>query len=66
MENQYETNLADIIHVASAISWGMSLEKALSKGGTAWIPVITGAAGHLLAWQMKKNQNVQGTAMPQF
>lgn len=66
MENQYELNLATLIHIASAVSWGLSLEKALSKGGVAWIPVFIGATGHLIAWQMEKNQNVQSNAMPQY
>lgn len=64
-QNQMDIDLADIIHVASAISWLSSLDKALTKGGAAWIPVISGAAGHIIAAKMKKDQQ-QGMAVPQF
>lgn len=65
-QNQIDIDPADIIHAISAISWLSSLDKALTKGGAAWIPVITGVAGHLLAAKMKKDQNQHGMAVPQF
>ncbi|QQE79518.1 hypothetical protein [Alicyclobacillus sp. SO9] len=64
-DSQQTIDWAGVLHTVSAATWFLSLEKAVTKGGSAWFPVILGGLGHLAAYEIKKNQNVQGTAMPQ-
>lgn len=63
-KQQTNEMLPDAMHIASAASWVFSIDKAVKKGGAAWIPVFVGIAGHGLAWYVKRNQAQRGMALP--
>jgi hypothetical protein len=43
-------------HGISALLWLSSLNKAVKKGGTYWLPVIVGALGHIATEMTARNK----------